>query len=84
MQFAKPLRVSILCGTRAREARFDWSHGRNRLRRARLRCSVFSKKVLMPKTKIALACQGGGSQTAFTAGAVKTLCQANSAKSSSS
>ena len=30
----------------------------------------------MPKTKIALACQGGGSQTAFTAGAVKTLCQA--------
>ena len=30
----------------------------------------------MPKTKIALACQGGGSQTAFTAGALKTLCQA--------
>ena len=30
----------------------------------------------MPKTKIALACQGGGSQTAFTAGAVKTLCEA--------
>jgi NTE family protein len=30
----------------------------------------------MPKTKIALACQGGGSQTAFTAGALKALCQA--------
>ena len=30
----------------------------------------------MPKTKIAIACQGGGSQTAFTAGALKALCQA--------
>lgn len=30
----------------------------------------------MPKPKIAIACQGGGSQTAFTAGALKTLCQA--------
>ncbi len=30
----------------------------------------------MPKLKIAIACQGGGSQTAFTAGALKTLCQA--------
>ena len=30
----------------------------------------------MAKLKIALACQGGGSQTAFTAGALKTLCQA--------
>lgn len=27
----------------------------------------------MPKTKIAIACQGGGSQTAFTAGALKAL-----------
>lgn len=27
----------------------------------------------MPKTKIAIACQGGGSQTAFTAGALKGL-----------
>lgn len=27
----------------------------------------------MPKTKIAIACQGGGSQTAFTAGALKEL-----------
>jgi len=30
----------------------------------------------MSKLKIAIACQGGGSQTAFTAGALKTLCQA--------
>ena len=30
----------------------------------------------MSKIKIALACQGGGSQTAFTAGALKALCQA--------
>jgi NTE family protein len=28
------------------------------------------------KIKIAIACQGGGSQTAFTAGALKTLCEA--------
>lgn len=31
----------------------------------------------MAKTRIAIACQGGGSQTAFTAGALKTLCDAN-------
>ena len=30
----------------------------------------------MTKPKIAIACQGGGSQTAFTAGALKALCQA--------
>ncbi len=30
----------------------------------------------MSKIKIALACQGGGSQTAFTAGALKALCHA--------
>ncbi len=30
----------------------------------------------MAKTKIAIACQGGGSQTAFTAGALKALCEA--------
>ncbi len=30
----------------------------------------------MSRLKIAIACQGGGSQTAFTAGALKTLCQA--------
>jgi NTE family protein len=30
----------------------------------------------MSKTKIAIACQGGGSQTAFTAGALKTLSDA--------
>jgi len=30
----------------------------------------------MTKTKIAIACQGGGSQTAFTAGALKALCDA--------
>ncbi len=29
------------------------------------------------KTKIAIACQGGGSQTAFTAGALKALCESN-------
>jgi len=29
----------------------------------------------MPRTKIAIACQGGGSQTAFTAGALKALCE---------
>src|SRR5215469_5369430 len=29
------------------------------------------------KPKIAIACQGGGSQTAFTAGALKALCEAN-------
>jgi NTE family protein len=29
----------------------------------------------MSRTKIAIACQGGGSQTAFTAGALKTLCE---------
>jgi NTE family protein len=31
---------------------------------------------MTPKTKIAIACQGGGSQTAFTAGALKALCEA--------
>ena len=31
---------------------------------------------LTAKTKIAIACQGGGSQTAFTAGALKALCEA--------
>lgn len=30
----------------------------------------------MVKTKIAIACQDGGSQTAFTAGALKALCEA--------
>ena len=30
----------------------------------------------MAKIKIAIACQGGGSQTAFTAGALKALCEA--------
>lgn len=30
----------------------------------------------MARLKIAIACQGGGSQTAFTAGALKTLCEA--------
>jgi len=30
----------------------------------------------MAKTKIAIGCQGGGSQTAFTAGALKALCNA--------
>jgi NTE family protein len=30
----------------------------------------------MAKTKIAIGCQGGGSQTAFTAGALKGLCDA--------
>lgn len=30
----------------------------------------------MSKTRIAIACQGGGSQTAFTAGALKALCEA--------
>lgn len=29
------------------------------------------------KPKIAIACQGGGSQTAFTAGALKALCESN-------
>ena len=31
---------------------------------------------MKPKTKIAITCQGGGSQTAFTAGALKALCEA--------
>lgn len=31
----------------------------------------------MKKTKIAIACQGGGSQTAFTAGVLKSLSEAN-------
>jgi NTE family protein len=30
----------------------------------------------MTRTKIAIACQGGRSQTAFTAGALKALCEA--------
>jgi NTE family protein len=30
----------------------------------------------MARTKIAIACQGGGSQTAFTAGALRALCEA--------
>ena len=30
-------------------------------------------KTTMSKTKIAIACQGGGSQTAFTAGVLKTF-----------
>lgn len=34
----------------------------------------------MAKTKVAIACQGGGSQTAFTAGALKALCAANIAE----
>jgi hypothetical protein len=29
----------------------------------------------MTKLKVAIACQGGGSQTAFTAGALKALCE---------
>ena len=29
----------------------------------------------MAKTRVAIACQGGGSQTAFTAGALKALCE---------
>ena len=29
------------------------------------------------KTKIAIACQGGGSQTAFTTGVLKALCEAH-------
>lgn len=33
-------------------------------------------RAITPKTKIAIACQGGGSQTAFTAGALKALCEA--------
>jgi NTE family protein len=31
----------------------------------------------MAKTRVAIACQGGGSQTAFTAGALKALCETN-------
>ncbi len=31
----------------------------------------------MRRTKIAIACQGGGSQTAFTAGALKALCESD-------
>jgi NTE family protein len=31
----------------------------------------------MAKTRVAIACQGGGSQTAFTAGALKALCDAD-------
>jgi NTE family protein len=31
---------------------------------------------MKPRIKIAIVCQGGGSQTAFTAGALKTLCEA--------
>jgi NTE family protein len=31
--------------------------------------------IIMPKTRVAIACQGGGSQTAFTAGALKALCE---------
>ena len=31
----------------------------------------------MARTRIAIACQGGGSQTAFTAGALKRLCQSD-------
>jgi NTE family protein len=34
------------------------------------------KKAMPQRTKIAIACQGGGSQTAFTAGALKALCEA--------
>ena len=33
-------------------------------------------RAITAKTKIAIACQGGGSQTAFTAGALKALCEA--------
>ena len=29
----------------------------------------------MEKPKVAIACQGGGSQTAFTAGVLKALCE---------
>jgi len=34
----------------------------------------------MSKTRVAIACQGGGSQTAFTAGALKALCEAQIAQ----
>ena len=34
----------------------------------------------MAKTRIAIACQGGGSQTAFTAGALKALCETAAAE----
>src|SRR5690242_6113773 len=32
---------------------------------------------MKPRTKIAIACQGGGSQTAFTAGVLKGLAEAD-------
>jgi predicted acylesterase/phospholipase RssA len=32
-------------------------------------------QAIRAKKKIAIACQGGGSQTAFTAGALKALCE---------
>jgi len=34
----------------------------------------------MPRIKVAIACQGGGSQTAFTAGALKALIEAGAGK----
>jgi NTE family protein len=34
----------------------------------------------MAKTRVAIACQGGGSQTAFTAGALKALCETDIAE----
>jgi len=37
-------------------------------------------QAITAKTKIAIACQGGGSQTAFTAGALKALCEARIAE----
>jgi len=34
----------------------------------------------MSRIKVAIACQGGGSQTAFTAGALKTLMESGASK----
>ena len=69
-----PLKVPAIVPTPAGDSRLGWPSGIHQLKAAHaIRAAT---KVSSAKTKIAIACQGGGSQTAFTAGALKALCEA--------
>jgi NTE family protein len=50
--------------------------GNSRSGRPNRKRHLKAAQAITAKTKIAIACQGGGSQTAFTAGALKALCEA--------
>jgi NTE family protein len=50
--------------------------GNSRSGRPNRKRHLKAAQAITAKTKIAIVCQGGGSQTAFTAGALKALCEA--------